>query len=83
MTKKQTTAEMKYQLGKCILQVLLDANYITTEEATQIKVALPKEDLFFRMNATAFSFSTSKTCGLVHNKKQHAKECCKNNVLLI
>ncbi len=49
MTKKQINAEMKYQLGKYILQVLLDANYITTEEAIQMKVALlEKYDPFTR-----------------------------------
>jgi len=49
MTKKQINAEMKYKLGKYILQVLLDANYITTEEAIQTKVALlEKYDPFTR-----------------------------------
>ncbi len=31
MTKEQATAEMKYRLAKYILQVLLDADMITTE----------------------------------------------------
>ena len=33
MTKEKVTAEMKYQLSKYILQVLLDEKLITTEEA--------------------------------------------------
>ena len=33
MTKEQSTAEMRYRLGKYVLQVLLDAELITTEEA--------------------------------------------------
>ena len=34
MTKEQSTAEMRYRLAKYVLQVLLDAELITTEEAT-------------------------------------------------
>lgn len=30
MTKEQSTAEMRYRLGKYVLQVLLDAELITT-----------------------------------------------------
>lgn len=43
MTKEQATAEMKYRLAKYILQVLLDADMITTEEAIQVKAALQKK----------------------------------------
>lgn len=31
MTKEQSTAEMRYRLGKYVLQVLLDAELITTD----------------------------------------------------
>ena len=37
MTKQQSTADMKYRLSIYILQVLLDAGTITTEEAIQAK----------------------------------------------
>ena len=37
MTKQQATAEMKYRLSIYILQVLLVAGTITTEEAIQAK----------------------------------------------
>ena len=40
MTKEQLTAEMRYRLAKYILQVLLDADLITTEEAIKTKEAL-------------------------------------------
>ena len=40
MTKEQATAEMKYQLGKYILQVLLDAEIITTDEVIKVKAEL-------------------------------------------
>ena len=40
MTKERATAEMKYQLGKYILQVLLDAEIITTDEAIKVKAEL-------------------------------------------
>ena len=40
MTKEQANAEMKYRLGKYILQVLIDAEMITTSEAVQAKAAL-------------------------------------------
>ena len=40
MTKEQSTAEMRYRLAKYVLQVLLDAELITTEEATKTKAAL-------------------------------------------
>lgn len=43
MTKEQATAEIKYRLAKYILQVLLDADMITTEEAIQVKAALQKK----------------------------------------
>ena len=47
MTKQQAVAEMKYQLSKYILQVLLDENLITVEEAIQAKgVLLEKYDPF-------------------------------------
>ena len=36
MTKKQAVAEMKYRLAKYVLQVLLDAELINTEEAIKI-----------------------------------------------
>ena len=36
MTKEQSTAEMRYRLSKYVLQVLLDAKLITTEEAIYI-----------------------------------------------
>lgn len=49
MTKEQATAEMRYRLGKYVLQVLLDAKLITTEEAIKTKVALlEKYDPFTR-----------------------------------
>lgn len=40
MTKKQAAAEMKYRLAKYVLQVLLDAELINTEEAIKTKAAL-------------------------------------------
>ena len=40
MTKEQSTAEMRYRLGKYVLQLLLDAELITTEEAIKTKAAL-------------------------------------------
>ena len=40
MTKEQSTAEMRYRLSKYVLQVLLDAELITTEEAIKAKAAL-------------------------------------------
>ena len=40
MTKEQSTAEMRYRLAKYILQVLLDAELITIEEAIKTKAAL-------------------------------------------
>ena len=40
MTKEQVTGEMKYRLSKYILQVLLDADMITTAEAVQAKAVL-------------------------------------------
>ena len=40
MIKEKSTAEMRYRLGKYVLQVLLDAELITTEEAIKTKVAL-------------------------------------------
>lgn len=49
MTKEQSTAEMRYRLGKYVLQVLLDAELITTEEAIKAKaVLLEKYDPFTR-----------------------------------
>ena len=49
MTKEKATAEMKYRLGKYVLQVLLDADLITVEEAIKIKaVLLEKYDPFTR-----------------------------------
>ena len=49
MTKEQLTAEMRYRLAKYILQVLLDADLITTEEAIKTKEALlEKYDPFTR-----------------------------------
>ena len=36
MTKEQSKTEMRYRLGKYVLQVLLDAELITTEEAINI-----------------------------------------------
>ena len=49
MTKEQTTAEMKYRLAKYVLQVLLDEEIITTEEAIKTKAALlEKHDPFTR-----------------------------------
>lgn len=49
MTKEQSTAEMRYRLGKYVLQVLLDAELITTEEAIKTKaVLLKKYDTFTR-----------------------------------
>lgn len=40
MTKEQATGEMKYRLSKYILQVLLDAELITTAEAVNAKATL-------------------------------------------
>lgn len=40
MTKEQSTAEMRYRLSKYVLQVLLDAELITTEEAIKTKSVL-------------------------------------------
>ncbi len=40
MTKEQATAETKYQLGKYVLQVILDAEFITTDEAIKVKAEL-------------------------------------------
>ena len=49
MTKEQATAEMKYRLGKYVLQVLLDAELITEEEAIKTKaMLLEKYDPFTR-----------------------------------
>ena len=49
MTKEKATAEMKYQLGKYVLQVLLDAELITVEEAIKTKaMLLEKYDPFTR-----------------------------------
>ena len=49
MTKEKATAEMKYRLGKYVLQVLLDAELITVEEAIKTKaVLLEKYDPFTR-----------------------------------
>ena len=49
MTKAQATAEMKYRLSKYILQVLLDAEMITTEQAIHAKrILLEKYDPFTR-----------------------------------
>ena len=49
MTKEKATAEMKYRLGKYVLQVLLDAKLITVEEAIKTKaILLEKYDPFTR-----------------------------------
>jgi hypothetical protein len=49
MTKQQAVAEMKYQLSKYILQVLLDENLITADEAIWAKrLLLEKYDPFTR-----------------------------------
>ena len=49
MTKEKATAEMKYRLGKYVLQVLLDAELISEEEAIKTKaVLLEKYDPFTR-----------------------------------
>ncbi len=40
MTKAQATIEMKYRLSKYILQILLDAEMITIEEAVKLKEIL-------------------------------------------
>ena len=49
MTKEQSTAEMRYRLGKYVLQVLLDASTITVEEAIQAKrILLDLYDPFTR-----------------------------------
>ena len=49
MTKEESTAEMRYRLAKYVLQVLLDAELITTEEAIKAKAALlEKHDPFTR-----------------------------------
>ena len=49
MTKENATAEMKYRLGKYVLQVLLEAELITEEEAIKTKaMLLEKYDPFTR-----------------------------------
>ena len=49
MTKEQSKTEMRYRLGKYVLQVLLDADLITTEEAIKTKaILLEKYDPFTR-----------------------------------
>ena len=49
MTKEQSKTEMRYRLGKYVLQVLLDAELITTEEAIKTKATLlEKYDPFTR-----------------------------------
>ena len=49
MTKQQAVAEMKYLLSKYILQVLLDENLITMDEAIRAKgILLEKYDPFTR-----------------------------------
>ena len=49
MTKQQAVAEMKYQLSKYILQVLLDENLITVNEAIRAKrILLEKYNPFTR-----------------------------------
>ena len=49
MTKQQAAAEMQYQLSKYILQVLLDENLITVDEAIRAKrLLLEKYDPFTR-----------------------------------
>ena len=49
MTKEKATAEMKYRLGKYVLQVLLDTELITVEEAIKTKaMLLEKYDPFTR-----------------------------------
>ena len=49
MTKQQAVAEMKYQLSKYILQVLLDENLITVDEAIRAKgILLEKYEPFTR-----------------------------------
>lgn len=49
MTKEQGSAEMKYRLGKYVLQVLLDVELITVEEAIKTKaMLLEKYDPFTR-----------------------------------
>ena len=49
MTKEKATAEMKYRLSKYVLQVLLDAELITVEEAIKTKaILLEKYDPFTR-----------------------------------
>ena len=49
MTKEKATAEMKYRLGKYVLQVLLEAELITEEEAIKTKaMLLEKYDPFTR-----------------------------------
>ena len=49
MTKEKNTDEMKYRLGKYVLQVLLDAELITEEEAIKTKaILLEKYDPFTR-----------------------------------
>ena len=49
MTKQQAVAEMKYQLSKYILQVLLDENLITVDEAIRAKgILLEKYGPFTR-----------------------------------
>ena len=49
MTKQQMANEMKYRLSKYILQVLLEEEIITADEAVQTKaILLEKYDPFTR-----------------------------------
>ena len=49
MTKQQATAEMKYRLGKYILQILINEKIITEADALSAKkVLLEKYDPFTR-----------------------------------
>ena len=49
MTKQEASAEMKYRLSIYILQVLLDREDITTEEAIRAKnILLDRYDPFTR-----------------------------------
>ena len=59
MTKAQAIAEMKYRLSKYILQVLLDAEMITTEQAIHTKrILLEKYDPFTRCLEEVYIWQT-------------------------
>ena len=55
MTKEQATAEMKYRLCKYILQVLIDAELITTAEAVFVTLAISLRRILKKTTLTILS----------------------------